>query len=243
MIPPIEELLTMAPLPCFRIWSSSYFMQFQTPLRLIELTRSNSSPLASAVSAIGLCTPALLNAASSLPKVDTVCTTMAATWLSSLTSQRIASALCPTATISLAAACTDSSLLSASTTEAPASANAFAVARPMPEPAPVTSATLFSNDKFMTEFLTLLYLYLAYPLRIPIRLTRQGLFDSLHCTLLRSIHVDNEAVARLLCDDLCPSVVDLGHQDLRDFWPDLVDRTEIDHLLSFPNPSGYGTRN
>ena len=27
----------MAPLPCSRIWRSSYFMQFQTPRRLIAM--------------------------------------------------------------------------------------------------------------------------------------------------------------------------------------------------------------
>jgi hypothetical protein len=53
--PPIEEQLTIAPLSCSRIWRSSYFMQFQTPRRLIALTRSNSSPLASAVSTAGDC--------------------------------------------------------------------------------------------------------------------------------------------------------------------------------------------
>src|SRR5437016_14557376 len=71
--PPIEELLTMAPLPCSRIWRSSYFMQFQTPRRLIQFTRSNSSPLTSAISMAGDCIPALLNAASRRPKVDMVC--------------------------------------------------------------------------------------------------------------------------------------------------------------------------
>jgi hypothetical protein len=49
--PAIEEQLTMAPLPCLRIWRSSYFMQFHTPRRLIAITRSNSSLLASAISA------------------------------------------------------------------------------------------------------------------------------------------------------------------------------------------------
>src|SRR5881227_1839628 len=41
--PPMEEQLTMAPLPCSRIWRSSYFMQFQTPRRLIAFTRSISA--------------------------------------------------------------------------------------------------------------------------------------------------------------------------------------------------------
>src|SRR6266576_1736131 len=147
--PPIEELLTMAPLPCSRIWRSSYFMQFQTPRRLIPFTRSNSSPLTSAISTAGDCIPALLNAASRRPKVDIVCATIAATSASSATLQRMPIALCPAATSSSAAERTAFSLTSASATAAPASAKALAVVRPMPEPAPVTSATLFSKDEFI----------------------------------------------------------------------------------------------
>src|SRR5437016_2960955 len=151
MRPPIEELLTMAPLPCSRIWRSSYFMQFQTPRRLIPFTRSNSSPLTSAISTAGDCMPALLNAASRRPKVDTVCVTIAATSASSATLQRIPIALCPAATSSSAAERTAFSLTSASATAAPASAKALAVTSPMPEAAPVTRATLFSKDIFITD--------------------------------------------------------------------------------------------
>src|SRR5205807_9002929 len=43
--------------------------------------------------------------------------------------------------------------MSSNATEAPASAKAFAVASPIPEPAPVTSATLFSKDRFIKAFL------------------------------------------------------------------------------------------
>jgi hypothetical protein len=50
-------------------------------------------------------------------------------------------AWCPAAVSSSAAADTDSGLTSASTTAAPASAKAWAVVSPMPDPAPVTSAT------------------------------------------------------------------------------------------------------
>jgi hypothetical protein len=74
--------------------------------------------------------------------------TIAATWASSDTSQRMAIAWRPLAAISFAADCAASSFRSASATEAPALANAFAVARPNPEPAPVTRATLFSKDIF-----------------------------------------------------------------------------------------------
>src|SRR5436853_2465945 len=147
--PPIEELLTMAPLPCSRIWRSSYFMQFHTPRRLMPFTRSNSSPGTSAISTAGDCTPALLNAASRRPKVDTVCVTIEATSASSATLQRMPIALCPAATSSSAAERTAFSLTSASATAAPASAKALAVTKPMPEAAPVTSATLFSKDMFI----------------------------------------------------------------------------------------------
>src|SRR5437773_7134545 len=68
MRPPIEELFTIAPLSCLRIWSNSYFMQSHTLRRLIAFTRSNSSLVVSAVSTARLCTPALLNAASRRPE-------------------------------------------------------------------------------------------------------------------------------------------------------------------------------
>src|SRR5204863_1421683 len=83
------------------------------------------------------------------PKVETVCSIMAATSASLATLQRTAIALWPTEASSSAASRTACSSMSASTTAAPASAKALAVARPMPEPAPVTSATLFSKDKFI----------------------------------------------------------------------------------------------
>src|SRR5947207_9326948 len=70
--PPMEELFTIAPLSCLRIWSNSYFMQSHTLLRLIAFTRSNSSLVLSAVSTARLCTPALLKAASRRPKEETV---------------------------------------------------------------------------------------------------------------------------------------------------------------------------
>src|SRR5205823_5218531 len=69
---------------------------------------------------------------------------------SSETSQRMASVLWPLSAISLATDCTSFSFQSANTTDAPDSANALAVARPKPDAAPVTSATLFSKDMFIT---------------------------------------------------------------------------------------------
>src|SRR5258707_8464371 len=59
--------------------------------------------------------------------------------------------LCPLSASLLASAWTSFSFQSANTTDAPDSANAFAVARPKPDAAPVTSATLFSKDMFITS--------------------------------------------------------------------------------------------
>src|SRR5438094_7662524 len=185
--PPIEELLTMAPLPCSRIWRSSYFMQFHTPRRLIPFTRSNSSPLASAVSTAGDCIPALLKAASRRPKLDTVRVIIAATSASSATLQRMPIALWPAPTSSAAAERTAFSLTSANATAAPDSAKALAVTRPMPEAAPVTSATLFSKDMFITHS-SLAVLFVAdffHPLHdLAVKRLLDG--DVCHCCCRRS---------------------------------------------------------
>src|ERR1700720_3524748 len=61
----------------------------------------------------------------------------------------MAMALRPWAVIPSAAAYTASSFQSASATDAPDSAKAFAVARPSPDAAPVTSATFPTNEMFM----------------------------------------------------------------------------------------------
>src|SRR5437879_3825602 len=74
---------------------------------------------------------------------------MASTCASSATSQWIASVLWPLAESSSAAERTAFSFQSASATAAPDCAKACAVARPRPDAAPVTSATLFSNEMFM----------------------------------------------------------------------------------------------
>jgi hypothetical protein len=131
----------MAPLPWLRITFSSCFMQAHTPRRLIAVTRSNASADSSAASLTGSWIPALLNAMSSRPNRSTLAASIAATWSSSATSQRTARTECPASASSSAADVKSDWLMSASTTAAPASANARAVDRPMPELAPVTRAT------------------------------------------------------------------------------------------------------
>jgi hypothetical protein len=78
------------------------------------------------------------------------------------------------------AGCTDRFLMIVGqhTTDAPSSAKAFAVARPMPEPAPVTSATLFSKDKFIKS-----------PLKRPRRQGENSFAVLLVADLIQPIHV------------------------------------------------------
>src|SRR4051812_40269834 len=79
----------------------------------------------------------------------------------------------PAATSRPAAVRAASSLMSTSATAAPSVANARAAAKPMPEPSPVTSATLFSKPMFIVRFL-----HLSFSLRKQQRLDRAPL---IHC--------------------------------------------------------------
>ena len=116
-------------------------MLAQTPRKLIAFTRSKSSARSSAASLGGACTPALLNAMSSRPKVATARSTIVTACASSATSQVTLIAWWPAVVSSSVAARSAISSMSASTTAAPASAKALAVASPMPDAAPVISAT------------------------------------------------------------------------------------------------------
>jgi hypothetical protein len=122
------------------IWPNSCFMHAHTPRKLIAVTRSKISAGSSAAPLGGTIMPALLHAMSSLEGVDgrlhhgshavlvghvTTNTKGPVSGGSQLVGGRIER----------------SSLMSAMTTAAPASANERAVARPMPELPPVTNAT------------------------------------------------------------------------------------------------------
>ncbi len=120
-------------------------MHRNTPVRLIASILSNDSWLSSWVRCpIGPtdlpATPALLKAQSIRPNAETVRATIAATSVSRVTSPPIAMAWWLEALISATVAAALSSLRSATATRAPSRAIATAVARPMPEAPPVTSA-------------------------------------------------------------------------------------------------------
>jgi hypothetical protein len=117
-------------------------MHSQTLFRLNPIDRSNCSSVSSAVrlnpSSI---VAALFTAKSSRPNRSTVRATRASTCAALETSVATNSAGAPRASISRAAASPRSAPRAAITTDAPRLANANAVARPIPELPPVTSAT------------------------------------------------------------------------------------------------------
>ena len=110
--------------------------------------RSQSSSVMSAAGVLGCSTPALLKAMSMRPNASVG--RCSAAWIASLlvTSQPTASAVPPSASIDATVSRPCSSVRSAATTLAPSRANAIAVARPMPLPAPVTKATLPAKRPF-----------------------------------------------------------------------------------------------
>lgn len=87
-------------------------------------------------------TPALFTATSSVPNASAAASTRAWASAASDTSPVTASALPPRSSISRTVSSSGSLRRPATTTRAPSSAKASAIARPMPEPAPVTRAVL-----------------------------------------------------------------------------------------------------
>src|SRR5712692_8631710 len=120
-------------------------MQSQTPVRLIAITRFHSSSLYSWVRRPAPPIPALLNAQSSRPKAVTARSTIASTAADFATSVLTKIASLPASLTILRVSWPPGSTTSASINFAPSRAKIFAVARPIPEPAPVITAILPSN--------------------------------------------------------------------------------------------------
>ena len=140
----MDAVLTIAPPPCAIIWGISYFRQSQTPLRLTLMTRSQSSSVQSTMFPNAMM-PALLWAQSRRPYDSTACAISAATSLAFVTSVWTKVASPPLAAIIRTVSSPPARAISETITRAPARANAIADALPMPEPAPVTSATFPAN--------------------------------------------------------------------------------------------------
>src|SRR5258706_1262267 len=135
----------MRPARFFFIVGITARAQKNVPVRLVLSTRSHSSFFISATDEAGKIAASLIRTSMFL-KARRVSATMASTDSSFETSVRSARAAPPAASMSLATRAPFSPLSSATTTFAPSSASPLASARPIPWPAPVTIATLFSNS-------------------------------------------------------------------------------------------------
>src|SRR6266536_3041989 len=116
-------------------------MQKWAPVKFVCSTASQSS-FFMRIARPSRVTAALFTRISSRPNFSTTCLNPAFTCSASATSIFTASASPPADTISPTSAANFSSFRAATTTFAPASANALAVSRPIPCDAPVTTATL-----------------------------------------------------------------------------------------------------
>ena len=110
------------------------------PVRLTPSTVLHCSKVRSSIGTAGVPEPALLNRRSSLPKVSSAFANSARTASGLLTSVGTASILPPPEGASAAVFSNSAARRPASVTEYPAACSPRATARPMPLPAPVTSA-------------------------------------------------------------------------------------------------------
>src|SRR3990172_4967706 len=142
MRPAMEAVLTMTPPPRRRIAGTAASVPAMTAHRLTAMVLSHLSRGASGKRGQPAFMPALLCRMSTPPNVYSVKAT-----IRSIPSQRVTSvytnaAWPPASSRSRTVSRPPASSTSATATAAPASARAMAVARPMPEPPPVTRATL-----------------------------------------------------------------------------------------------------
>src|SRR5271170_7343287 len=145
--PSTDAVLTIAPPPpCLSICRISYFKHNHTPLRLMLMTRSQSSSDWLMIAAVLPSIPALLNATSSLPNFSTAFFTRFSTSEAFDTSVFTNKASPPAARTNSTLSFPSVSRLPATTTFAPAFAKSIAVSRPIPDVPPVTSAVLPSNS-------------------------------------------------------------------------------------------------
>ncbi len=122
------------------MWRAAAWETRKAPRTLVPSWRSHSAQVSSR-KGTALSTPAQFTRTSILPKRCSTSATTLRTWLSDSTSSRKAAAVPSRARISEATASAAGRSLSASATTAPSAANSPAIARPIPPPAPVTSAT------------------------------------------------------------------------------------------------------
>ncbi len=141
-MPPSDDQLTMEPpRPAATMALMACFVPSSTPRRSTSISRSYCSMVTSAIMAASAM-PATLHTTSSAPNVSDALAIIASTSASWVTSQCTGC----TASPSSFAVSSSAPLTSAATTLAPSRTNTCTDALPIPEPAPVTTATLPSNS-------------------------------------------------------------------------------------------------
>src|SRR5437660_2763046 len=135
-----EEKLTTLPLPCSTITGMTCRQHRNGPFmsRLMVWSHTEGSTSVTGLSSRSE-PPAQFSSTSTRPKASLACCTIRLTLSSSVTSVRTKRAPAPA---SRAVASPSAASSSATTTLAPSATNSLADARPMPEPAPVITATL-----------------------------------------------------------------------------------------------------
>ena len=129
----------MRPERCLTNARVKAFVNKNAPLRFVSSTASQSASLMR-ISNPSRVTPALLTRMSTRPVSPRIFSAAAATAAASATSTACAQAFLPTARTSSATFRAFSAVRETQATSAPSAANFKAMARPMPRPAPVTTA-------------------------------------------------------------------------------------------------------
>src|SRR5215207_6087909 len=154
-----DEKLTTLPLPCSSITGITCRQHRNGPFmsRLMVLSQTDGSTSVTGLSSRSE-PPAQFSRMSMWPKASLACCTICLTLSSSVTSVCTKRAPAPA---SRALASPSFASISATTTLAPSATNSLADARPMPEPAPVITATLPSR-RFICPSLALPLVDLSY---------------------------------------------------------------------------------
>src|SRR5438094_10590877 len=134
-----EDMLTMLPFAFLR-WGIKNLEQRKTPPRFTAISRFHSSTVVSSI-VLFTWTAALLKSVWTSEKAFKVWVTSLWTEAGSATSVSRERARPPPASICLTVSAAPARLISATTTRAPSLANSLALARPIPDPAPVMTAT------------------------------------------------------------------------------------------------------
>ena len=139
--PAYDDTVTIRPHVAVTMSDTEAWMQLNVPVRLTPIIRSQRSPVMSAKLRCAAI-PAAVTTMSIGPKASRASATAASTETRSATSTWTAMVSLPLASRERAADPAPSPLMSSRATRSPRSASRWAIARPIPDAAPVTSAVL-----------------------------------------------------------------------------------------------------